>query len=168
MFYNSFCVPLAGSVIFSPVVFISKPSHNNTKSTLEASLKESRAHGRNLAVSQRKHGKILWQACRWMWAKPPKLLLLAQSRGRLGNTCRKAHWLAFCVEIQQCQALWDRFWRTKCLKVPGRQSYFTLLDIESVWANHIWPYWLHNCWQPITLHLIGYWTTGTPMISQLI
>lgn len=46
VFYNSFCVPPAGSVLFSPVVFISKPSHNNTKSTLEASRTESRAHRR--------------------------------------------------------------------------------------------------------------------------
>lgn len=46
VFYNSFCVPPAGPVIFSPVVFISKPSHNNTKSTLEASLSENWAHRR--------------------------------------------------------------------------------------------------------------------------
>lgn len=46
MFYNSFCVSPAGPVILSPVVFISKPSHNNTKSTLEASLTENRAHRR--------------------------------------------------------------------------------------------------------------------------
>lgn len=41
------CVLPAGPVVIFPVVFyLSKPSHNNTKSSLEASLTENRAHGR--------------------------------------------------------------------------------------------------------------------------
>lgn len=55
---------------------------------------------------------------------------------------------------------------TCCRSVPS--SYFTPLDIESIRANRITPYWIYNCWQPMTLHLIGYWTADTPALSQLI
>lgn len=118
----------AGPVIFSPVVFLSKPSHNNTKSTLEASLTEnpSTREMENLAVLQRKHGEIFWPACRWMWAKPSKLLLLlAQSRGRLGNTCWRAHFV----------------WRRSGAKLSGTHSGEQSAS-KSLGDSHILPYWI--------------------------
>lgn len=82
-----------------------------------------------------------------MWAKPSKLLLLAQIGSRLGNTCWKAHWLAFCQEIRHCQALWDTFCWTKCLK--------------SLEDSHILPYWIWNPYEPIALDLIESITAGS-------
>lgn len=79
------------------------------------------------------------------------------------DTQQKAFWGIPAVD--QSGAHWAGFWRTAS---PGWRSYFTMLDIESIWANRITPYWIYNCWQPMTLHLIGYWTADTPALSQLI
>lgn len=155
----------------SVVNLIPTPSYNRI-STLEAPFKENTVHKRGRTWLCRrtkkwkiKHTEILWQAGICMWAKPPKLPLLAQSKSNLGNTCLESSLNCLLSGSRSVSSSLDWFLESQ---VPGRQSYFTLLDIESIWANHITPYWICNCWQPITLHLIGYWTADTSMISQLI
>lgn len=98
---------------------------------------------------------MLWQAGKWTGAKLPKLLLPRQGK--------KAFWGIPAVD--QSGAHWTGSRRATS---PGRRSYFTPLDLESIWANRITPYRIYNCWQPMTLHLIGYWTGDTPALSQLV
>lgn len=131
VFYNSFCVPPAGPVTFPPVAFFltSKPSHNNTKSTLEATLTESGAHRRSRT----------WLQC---WKNTERYsggLAVGCGLSLLNCFCwhrTGADWeipagtlpdSPFVWRCMRCQALWDWFWRTKCLKVTGRQSYFYLI-----------------------------------------
>lgn len=82
----------------------------------------------NLALLQRKFVEIFWRACRWMWAKPPKLLLLAQSR---------VDWEIPAGKLTDSPFVWSY----SSAKLSGTHS-GELSVLKSLEDSHILTYWI--------------------------
>lgn len=83
--------------------------------------------------------EMLWQPCKWMRAKLPKLLLLHSKKVFQGVPA-----------VDQCWAPWTGFWRAwKTLifhpfgyRIHMSQSHYTLLNLQLLTANDITSYWI--------------------------